>query len=93
MFLNDRFQATDQRVECVVGIIFLGPKGITDLCLGQQMGVVVEEHLHQLLLHRSQSDLLSLCIIESAIALRISQTSECHEGYFSLISPETIEAP
>jgi hypothetical protein len=37
MFLNDGFQATDQGVERIVGIVFLGPEGIADLCFRELM--------------------------------------------------------
>ena len=63
---DDRLDAANQSVECFAGIWLLWPKCITYLLLGQLM--FFEEHLHQLMLHRSEVDgLLRICIVEAIV--------------------------
>ena len=56
ILLNHRFDTANQGIERFAGIRFLGPKSITNLLFGELMMRIVEEELHQLVLHRSKLD-------------------------------------
>ena len=63
ILLNHRFDTANQGIERFAGIRFLGPKSITNLLFGELMMHIVEEKLHQLVLHRSKLDGLSAFLI------------------------------
>ena len=54
MFFYVGLRATDERVERLIGILFLGPESIADLGLRQLVRGRLPQHLHQLLLHRGK---------------------------------------
>ena len=66
MALNDGLQSSDKGVKRLIGVIFLGPEGVANLCLGERMIGRVEKHFHQLLLHGRKFYVFAFCIEESA---------------------------
>ena len=77
ILLNHRFDTANQGIERFAGIRFLGPKSITNLLFGELMMRIVEEELHQLVLHRSKLDGLSVfLIVEGILVLRIAHGAE-----------------
>ena len=93
MLFDDGFQATDQGVERIVGIVFLGPEGIADLCFRELMRLAAEEHFHELLLHGGKPYLQTFRIIEPTFSLRIGQAAECYKRHLLTIMPKTVETP
>ena len=77
ILFNHRFDTANQGIERFAGIRFLGPKSITNLLFGELMMRIVEEELHQLVLHRSKLDGLSaFLIVEGILVLRIAHGAE-----------------
>ena len=84
-----RFDTANQGIERFAGIRFLGPKSITNLLFGELMMRIVEEELHQLVLHRSKLDGLSaFLIVEGILVLRIAHGAE----HISLMIPGLFSA-
>ena len=89
ILLNHRFDTANQGIERFAGIRFLGPKSITNLLFGELMMRIVEEELHQLVLHRSKLDGLSVfLIVEGILVLRIAHGAE----HISLMIPGLFSA-
>ena len=89
ILLNHRFDMANQGIERFAGIRFLGPKSITNLLFGELMMRIVEEELHQLVLHRSKLDGLSVfLIVEGILVLRIAHGAE----HISLMIPGLFSA-
>lgn len=89
ILLNHRFDTANQGIERFTGIRFLGPKSITNLLFGELMMRIVEEELHQLVLHRSKLDGLSaFLIVEGILVLRIAHGAE----HISLMIPGLFSA-
>ena len=66
----------DKRIEGIVGIILLRPKGRTDFFFRQRMRGSVPEHQHQLLLHGSKVNGFVTDIVETAVGFRIDQAAK-----------------
>ena len=75
MLLNDRAKSANQGVERVAGIGLAGPKCIADFSLGQGVGRGGEEHLHQLLLHRSEGYLVAGGSVEAMLGFGVGQAT------------------
>lgn len=89
ILLNHRFDTANQGIERFAGIRFLGPKSIANLLFGELMMRIVEEELHQLVLHRSKLDSLSaFLIVEGILVLRIAHGAE----HISLMIPGLFSA-
>ena len=89
ILLYHRFDTANQGIERFAGIRFLGPKSITNLLFGELMMRIVEEELHQLVLHRSKLDGLSVfLIVEGILVLRIAHGAE----HISLMIPGLFSA-
>ena len=89
ILLNHRFDTANQGIERFAGIRFLGPKSITNLLFGELMMRIFEEELHQLVLHRSKLDGLSVfLIVEGILVLRIAHGAE----HISLMIPGLFSA-
>ena len=89
ILLNHRFDTANQGIERFAGIRFLGPKSITNLLFGELIMRIVEEELHQLVLHRSKLDGLSVfLIVEGILVLRIAHGAE----HISLMIPGLFSA-